>query len=161
MNSSYNYSLQGCVSSLNASVDLLASSIASLSSGVDDLPRMKTVLKARRVFEVVPESEVNAIKSSFAGEVEPQIIELLRRAEAAISKLERRQKNLIAKAELQEVRLQRQPRAQELEGSSVADSNNDARKLKTLQQKRERLEYSLSRLNLAVEQKQRQLRNVQ
>ncbi|KAK9241105.1 DASH complex subunit SPC19 [Lipomyces kononenkoae] len=160
MNSSYNYSLQGCVSSLHASVDLLASSIASLSSGVDDLPRMKTVLKARRVFEVVPESEVNAVKRSFAGEVEPQIIELLRRAEAAISRLERRQKNLVAKAELQEVRLQRQPRAQEPE-SSVADSNNNAKKWTTLQQKRERLEYSLSRLNLAVEQKQRQLRNVQ
>ncbi|KAK9363125.1 DASH complex subunit SPC19 [Lipomyces starkeyi] len=159
MNSSYNYSLQGCVSSLHASVDLLGSSIASLSSGVDDLPRMKTVLKAQRVFEVVPESEVNSIKTSLAGEVEPQIIELLRLAEAAISKLERRQKNLIAKAELQEVRLQRQPRAQDPE-NSVVDSEN-ARKWRTLQQKRERLEYSLSRLNLAAEQKQRQLRNIQ
>ncbi|KAK9320767.1 DASH complex subunit Spc19 [Lipomyces orientalis] len=161
MNSSYIYSLQGCVSSLHASVGLLESSIASLNSGVIDLPRIKNVLKAERVFEVVPESEVNTVKTSLAGEVEPQLIELLRRAEGAIAKLERRQKNLIAKAELQEVRLQRQPRASpQVPESAVIDSDN-ARKWRTLQQKRERLEYSLSRLNLAAEQKQRQLRSIQ
>ncbi|KAK9381690.1 DASH complex subunit Spc19 [Kockiozyma suomiensis] len=111
MNSSYLYSLQGCVSSLKMSNDLLASSIASLDSGVNDLPRVKTVLKADRVFEVVPESEVNTLKSSLQVEVEPQIIELLKLADNAISRLERREKNLISKAQLQEVRLQQATRS--------------------------------------------------
>ncbi|KAK7206925.1 DASH complex subunit Spc19 [Myxozyma melibiosi] len=110
MNSSYLYSLQGCVSSLRMSNDLLSSSIASLDSGVNDLPRMKTVLKTDRVFEVVPESEVNTVKQSLQGEVEPQIIDLLKMADTAISRLERREKNLVAKAQLQEVRLQQATR---------------------------------------------------
>ncbi|KAK9479755.1 DASH complex, subunit Spc19 [Lipomyces japonicus] len=154
MNSSYNYSLQGCVSSLRASTELLGSSIASLDSGVNDFPRMKSVLKADRVFEVVPESEVNAVKASLAGEVEPQIIDLLRRAETAISRLERRHKNLVSKAELQEVRLQRQPAAITTDASELQNLET----WRKLQQRRQRLEYSLSRLNLTVEQKKRQLR---
>ncbi|KAK9459991.1 DASH complex subunit Spc19 [Lipomyces oligophaga] len=110
MASNYQYSLQGCVASLKASCSLLESSINSLDEGVRDFPRLKTVLQNERIFEVVPESEVNTIKSSLAGEVEPQILDLLKKADASIARLERREKNLIAKAQLQEVRLQQATR---------------------------------------------------
>ncbi|KAK9452389.1 DASH complex subunit Spc19 [Limtongia smithiae] len=111
MNSNYLYSLQGCVSSLRMSVDLLGSSISALDSGVSDLARIKTVLKTDRVFEVVPESDVNALKDNLAGEIEPMLIDLLKQADAAISKLERRERSLVAKAQLQEVRLQQSSRS--------------------------------------------------
>ncbi|KAK9464460.1 DASH complex subunit Spc19 [Lipomyces arxii] len=148
MNSNYVYSLQGCVSSLRSSVDVLGSALTSLDSGVSDLPRMKTVLKTKRVFEVVPESEVECVKSSIAGQVEPQIIELLQRAESAISKLERRQKGLVSKAELNEVRLQRQPKTSQVD---------DIKRLNESKQKLQRLRFTLSRLELVSEQKKRQM----
>ncbi|KAK9458284.1 DASH complex subunit Spc19 [Dipodascopsis uninucleata] len=159
MNSSYLYSLQGCVSSLTVSVNLLESSISSLNSGVNDLPRMKKVLVADRVFEVVPESEVRSMKTTVVEEIEPQIIELLKKGEAAISKLERRHKNLVAKAELQEVRLQRRQPDRSVTKKTIGNGGEevDLRQWRSLQQKKERLEYTLSRLNLTIDQKQRQV----
>jgi DASH complex subunit SPC19 len=48
-NSSTHYALQGCVSSLRSSMQLLESSINILDAGVNDYPRLAKVLQTTRV----------------------------------------------------------------------------------------------------------------
>lgn len=49
MNSSTHNALQGCVSSLRSSMQLLDSSINIFDSGVSDFPRLAKVLQTTRV----------------------------------------------------------------------------------------------------------------
>jgi DASH complex subunit SPC19 len=49
MNSSSSTALQGCVTSLRTSMQLLESSINTLDSGVHDYPRLTKVLQTTRV----------------------------------------------------------------------------------------------------------------
>ncbi|QSL64579.1 hypothetical protein MERGE_001880 [Pneumocystis wakefieldiae] len=143
----YLSSLEGCVSSLNACnyrMDLL---LATLSAGIDDFPRIQTVLANRRHFEVVSETDVREAQQSLEHEVYPQILELLQRAEAGIAKLERREKTLQGKSELQEVRLQQKPSKSRNTLNSASEQLSKANELHALQVKKERLLYSLNRLS--------------
>lgn len=163
------YSLQGCVTSLRASCSLLESSIASLDAGIHTFPRVSKLLQANRHFEVVGESEVVKAHQELAAEVEPQMEDLLRRAEQEMARLERKEKNLSSKSDLQQVRLHQRasstrPTAaagdteQKDDRSERADSAAKVEKRKNLRLKRERLLFSLQRLELEEDQKRRQLR---
>ncbi len=98
---------------------------------------------------------------------------MLSRAESYVSKLERKQNNLIARSELLEGRLEGGGKAgpglrkqRSLDklvrkasfGNEVGGQQEKALRLKALRQKKERLGYAVERLQLQSQQRQRQLR---
>lgn len=88
--------------------------------------------------------------------------------EQHLDKLERREKSLIAKAELQEGRLSQPSRssygtAAAARGSGAGGgdgglSKGEELRMQQLRQKKERLSYAVSRLELQAGQRERQLR---
>jgi DASH complex subunit SPC19 len=155
---------------------LLESSISILDSGVHDYPRLSSVLQTTRHFELVSESSLLTAQSALLSELQPEVQNLLSRVEGYLGKLERREKSLMAKAELQEGRLSnptqgstaaaaaarrrgvgmKSPGGKAGAGGTGADLN--AMKLQQLRLKKERLSYAVGRLELQAGQKQRQLR---
>ncbi|KAH6724791.1 DASH complex subunit Spc19 [Leptodontidium sp. MPI-SDFR-AT-0119] len=171
-------SLSASVSSLRNSLSLLDSSISILDSGISDFPRLKKVLSSTRHFELTPHTTLQSAQSSLASELSPAITTLLTRAEIYISKLERKQNNLIARSELLEGRLEgagesakglRKQRSLDrlvkgrgmgMGGKGMGGGGNEERalRLKALRGKKERLGYVVERLTLQSQQRQRQLR---
>ncbi|KAK4543423.1 hypothetical protein LTR36_005566 [Oleoguttula mirabilis] len=186
MNSSSHNALQGCVASLRSSMQLLDSSINILDSGVSDYPRLAKVLQTQRHFELVSETDLTTAQASLLSEIQPEVSTLLSRVETYLDKLERREQSLIAKADLQEGRLsntqqqQASSRTSAGGGSGGRSSSGATRwagagagstasgtgrlsqleeaKLQQLRQKKERLSYAVSRLELQAGQRERQLR---
>ena len=84
--------------------------------------------------------------------------------ETYLDKLERREQSLIAKAELQEGRLSQPSRSSYGKKNSTVGAKNGAlsnveeMKMQQLRQKKERLSYAVSRLELQAGQRERQLR---
>lgn len=157
------------MSSLKASCSLLENSVASLDIGIHDFPRMSKVLQANRHFDIVGETDVLNAHHALSDEIQPQIDELLRRADAELARLERKERGLSSKSDLQQVRLQQRPSTRihapnlsspaDGTAASEEDSIANAEKYKSLRAKRERLQFSLDRMKLEVEQKHRQMRS--
>ncbi|KAK1987699.1 DASH complex subunit Spc19 [Colletotrichum cereale] len=165
-----------CVASLRSSLNFLESSVATLDAGVSDLPRLASVLRPTRHFELIPQPTLAAAEASLRDEIGPQIALLLDRAEAQIARRERRIETLQARCELLQGRLA-QP-----EGDDGDDGYGGARKkgkgkglgrgagtkrplggesalrARAVRQRREGLEYSVERLELEVLTKERELR---
>lgn len=83
--------------------------------------------------------------------------------ETYLDKLERKEKSLIAKADLQEGRLSQPSRSSygaksANEKCGVGLTSAEEMKLQQLRQKKERLSYAVSRLELQAGQRERQLR---
>ncbi|CAK3785882.1 DASH complex subunit SPC19 [Lecanosticta acicola] len=165
MDNSTQSALQGCVTSLRSSMQLLESSINILDSGVNDYPRLGKVLQTTRHFELVSEHDLATAQSTLLSEIQPEVTGLLSRVETYLDKLERREKSLISKAELQEGRLA-QPsrvskspaRSRSASGSGGGLGHLEEMKLQQLRQKKERLSYAVGRLEMQASQRQRQLR---
>ncbi|POS87513.1 hypothetical protein EPUL_002324 [Erysiphe pulchra] len=166
-------SLSSSVSSLRASLSLLESSISVLADGTADFSRLKTVLASKRHFELVPSSALVAAQKSLAAEIEPIIATLLSRAESYIAKLERKQQGLVARSQLLSGRLdgaqvsssykmQENYKKKEnklVKPCGISSSNEQkATRLKILRQEKERLGYTIERLVLQSQQRQRQVR---
>lgn len=89
---------------------------------------------------------------------------MLTRVETYLDKLERREKSLIAKADLQEGRLSHPERSRSrgskspARGGAGGTGNMEELKMRQLRQKKERLSYAVGRLELQASQRQRQLR---
>ncbi|KAF2485981.1 DASH complex subunit Spc19 [Neohortaea acidophila] len=166
MDSSTHNALQGCVGSLQSSMQLLESSINILDSGVSDYPRLAKVLQTTRHFELVSEHDLVTAQFSLLSEIQPEVGNLLSRVETYLDKLERREQALMAKAELQEGRLSQPSRSSYGAAKSGAARPSAAAgsaaveemKVQQLRQKRERLSYAVSRLELQAGQRERQLR---
>ncbi|KAF2724716.1 DASH complex, subunit Spc19 [Polychaeton citri CBS 116435] len=179
MDSSSQSALQGCVASLKSSMQLLDSSINILDSGVHDYPRLSKVLQTTRHFELVSEHDLTTAQSSLLAEIQPEVTSLLSRVETYLDKLERREQSLIAKADLQAGRLAQPTRggdgrfsggsgAVQRKASSGGSGGRDAgskgldelekMKMQQLKQKKDRLSFAVSRLELQAGQRQRQLR---
>ncbi|KAG2349713.1 hypothetical protein BDR05DRAFT_871352 [Suillus weaverae] len=62
-----------------------------LRNGTFDLPRMRKVLESQRVFLLIDEGTVHRYKADLADEIEPQINELIDRAEKGLNALNRRE----------------------------------------------------------------------
>ncbi|KAI5288767.1 hypothetical protein KEM54_004890 [Ascosphaera aggregata] len=161
-------SLSASVSSLQSSLRLLDSSIATLDEGVSDFSRISKVLQTTRHFELLPEPTLHDAQKAIMDEIAPSIAHLLNITSNHIEKMARREEALRAKSKLQQGRLSRdtepsyQPKQQPLPIKSqrkapVADPNKVA-ELHRLQQKRERLQYTVERLELQRKQRERQLR---
>ncbi|GAM87113.1 hypothetical protein ANO11243_051340 [Dothideomycetidae sp. 11243] len=167
MSMSTNATLEGCVTSLRSSMQLLDSSINILSTGVHDLPRLSTVLQTTRHFELVSETDLVAAQSTLISEIEPEISALLGRVNTYLDALARREQSLAAKAELQEGRLSRASGSLQKPGNSGVGSSSGTGealsglqevKAQQLRQKKERLSYAVGRLEMQASQRERQLR---
>lgn len=135
---------------LESLVALLDSSIKSLDRATRDTPRLMKVLHTQKVFGLVPELDLESAKRSLESETHPQISYLIGRIEKEVARLRRKKASLESKLELQQVRLrssERPPASARAAVAKTADPQKLA-KLKLLQNKKERLRYSLSRVNL-------------
>ncbi|KAK1992077.1 hypothetical protein LX36DRAFT_316443 [Colletotrichum falcatum] len=166
-----------CVASLRSSLNFLESSVATLDAGVSDLPRLSSVLRPTRHFELIPQPTLAAAEASLRDEIGPQIALLLDRAEAQIARRERRIETLQARCELLQGRLA-QPEGDGGYGGGGGGAakkgkskglgkgagikrplgGESALRARAVRQRREGLEYSVERLELEVLTKERELR---
>ncbi|KKK18312.1 mitotic spindle biogenesis protein [Aspergillus rambellii] len=160
-------SLSSSVASLQSSLGLLDSSISILDSGVSDFPRLCKVLQTTRHFELLPEPTLREAQQSLLDEITPSIAHLLSLASSHVEKLSRREQGLRAKCELQEGRLYSNENRQSSNrtqngalGQRASGGSTAARaaELRRLVQKKERLKYTVERLELQSRQRERQLR---
>jgi DASH complex subunit SPC19 len=156
--------LRPAVASLRSSLTLLESSISILDEGVNDFPRLCKVLQTQKHFELLPEPDLREAQQSLVDEIAPAISQLLSTAETYVNQLARKEESLRARSELLEGRLQYGHKgsgggdsdAQKQQGPPVSDAR--ALEMKRLQQKKERLQYAIQRLELETKQKERELR---
>lgn len=154
-------SLSNCVSLLNASVSLLDESIRTLDDAANDLSRLKKVLTINKIYGLVPDLDLENAKQNIKNEVQPHIGEVILRVKKELNHLERRKLNLMGKRDLQKGRLDSALAAtgngKVITGSNSTDvrivyngqvSEEKLNRLNVLQNKRDRLKYSLSRQNL-------------
>ncbi|EXJ85596.1 hypothetical protein A1O1_05962 [Capronia coronata CBS 617.96] len=162
-------SLGPAVSSLRSSLSLLESSISILDEGVSDFPRLCKVLQTQQHFELLPEPTLREAQQSLVDEIVPAIDQLLSIAENHVNQLARREAGLKARSELLEGRLNNNRRNSSFGGdirpfqnttstqaAGLADSK--VLEMKRLQQKKERLQYAIERLELQSKQRERELR---
>ncbi|KAF2021648.1 DASH complex, subunit Spc19 [Aaosphaeria arxii CBS 175.79] len=164
--------LEGCVSSLRNSMQLLDSSINILDSGVNDFPRLCKVLQTTRHFELISEPDLHAAQTALLSEIRPEVENLLQRVSNYLDKLERREQSLIAKCDLNEGRLggdaagesafrpsSRTSRAKTPSGEGGRRMTAlQELKYKSIRQKKERLSYAVETLEMQAKQRERQLR---
>ncbi|KAF8635018.1 hypothetical protein AX15_000599 [Amanita polypyramis BW_CC] len=90
-------SLAECVSALEDCCEEAHEAQQLLRNGTRDLPRLTIVLENQRVFLLVGEDTIKKYKADLADEVEPQIAELLKRAEQGLEALVKKEALLQAK----------------------------------------------------------------
>ncbi|KAK8061916.1 hypothetical protein PG994_008282 [Apiospora phragmitis] len=169
-----------CVSALRGSLSHLEGSVSTLGTGVADFPRLVSVLKTVRHYELIPQPTLAAAEASLRDEIGPAIAILLDRADSHIDRVERRIESLKARAELQQGRLassgeygyeddenfgeyggggSRKNKKRGATKISTAQLGEEARlRARVVRQKKEALKYSVERLELQVLQKEWELR---
>ncbi|KAI1421806.1 DASH complex subunit Spc19 [Xylaria sp. FL1777] len=160
-----------CVAALRTSLSFLSSSVQTLESGVSDFPRLSSVLKTARHYELIPQTTLQTAEASLRSELSPAITTLLDRADAHIDRVDRRVESLRARAELQQGRLDNSGTTTTSRTAKAANSSTSAStrggahldggaklRARVLMQRREALQYSVERLELEVLQRERELR---
>ncbi|KAI0068607.1 hypothetical protein BV25DRAFT_1866585 [Artomyces pyxidatus] len=128
-----------------------------LRNGTFDLPRMAKVLDNQRVFLLVDEGTVRKYKSDLSEEIEPQITELIARAEKGLKALQKKESVLQTKVEAAHSR----PPSRTTTGTT-ASNKLENRRLQILVKQRERLEEQMKALEsevLSLEAKQKRPRH--
>ncbi|KAK5062809.1 hypothetical protein LTR84_004884 [Exophiala bonariae] len=163
-------SLGPAVSSLRSSLSLLDSSISILDEGVSDFPRLCKVLQTQQHFELLAEPTLREAQQSLVDEIVPAIHQLVSTAERHIDQLVRKEESLKARSELLNGRLNTsnsrnssfggstQPKRTTENTTSTTLSESKLLEMKRLQQKKERLQYAIDRLELQCKQRERELR---
>ncbi|KAK4247623.1 DASH complex subunit Spc19 [Corynascus novoguineensis] len=164
-----------CVSSLRTSLCFLESSVATLGAGVQDFPRLSSVLKTVRHYELIPQPTLAVAEASLRDEIGPFIALLLDRADKHLERQARRIETLKARAELNAGRLSHypapsgkgeEPEVKKGKGAFPGHGRGMGRPLdggaalraKVVRQRKEALKYGVERLELEVLQKERELR---
>ncbi|KAF7789404.1 hypothetical protein EIP86_000348 [Pleurotus ostreatoroseus] len=118
-----------------------------LREGTRDLPRITRVLANERVFLLVDESTVRKYKTDLTDEIEPQINELLSRADKGLKLLVKREAMLASK-----VKTVQQNNQAARSGMNTAGMNKlETRRIQMLVRQRERLEQELEELQAEVD----------
>ncbi|KAK3396705.1 Spc19-domain-containing protein [Sordaria brevicollis] len=134
---------------LHSSLSLLSSSLSLLDSSTSDLPRLSSVLKTVRHYELIPQPTLQAAESSLRDEIGPFIELLLERVDKELERKGRRVETLKARCELNG-------------GSGIQKkerlTGEAALRAKVVRQRKEALKYSVERLEMEVGQKERELR---
>ncbi|KAI0053669.1 hypothetical protein FA95DRAFT_1530565 [Auriscalpium vulgare] len=116
-----------------------------LRNGTYDMPRMARILENQKIFLLVDEGTVRKYKADLSEEIEPQIAELLSRAEKGLKTLQKKESVLQSKVETAQSRPPSRPAA------GTAGSNKvDAHRLRTLVKQREQLEEQLKQLESEI-----------
>ncbi|KAK4133585.1 hypothetical protein BT67DRAFT_54360 [Trichocladium antarcticum] len=160
-----------CVASLRTSLSFLESSVTTLGTGVQDFPRLSSVLRTVRHYELIPQPTLAAAEASLRDEIGPFVALLLDRADKHLDRQARRIETLKARADLNAGRLshypspeaQQKPRNNKHESKGRAGGGRmldggAALRAKVVRQRKEALQYSVERLELEVLQKERELR---
>ncbi|KAI0322529.1 Spc19-domain-containing protein [Amylostereum chailletii] len=116
-----------------------------LRNGTYDLPRMSRVLENERVFLLVDEATVRKYKADLAEEIEPQVTELIARAEKGLKALQKKESSLQTKVETAQTR----PTSLATVGTTAANKA-ETRKLQLLVRQREQLEEQLRHLESEI-----------
>ncbi|TFY74873.1 hypothetical protein EWM64_g9139, partial [Hericium alpestre] len=116
-----------------------------LRNGTFDLPRMTRILDSQRVFLLVNEGTVRKYKADLSEEIEPQITELVSRAEKGLKALLKKESVLQTKVEA----VQSRPPSRPATGAT-ATNKLESRRLQLLVKQRERLEEELRQLESEV-----------
>lgn len=138
--------LLSCVSSLRKSTELLDKSINLVDETTKDVPRLKKILRTENVFGLISEQDLNHSIKTVQNELQPKVDILATRYEQELIQLRNKRNNLKNKIELQKVRLQ---------NINKGDKNiNDDKLLRInfLQNKKNRLEFLLSKYQLQDQQ---------
>jgi DASH complex subunit SPC19 len=112
----------------------------------------------------VSEPDLQAAQASLLSEIQPEVDGLLSRVEAYLDRMERREKALMARCDLQEGRLSSSAasasavRKTPRKAAGGAGGTASAIRMSQARQKKERLSYAIDRLQLQAQQKERQLR---
>ncbi|EPS36849.1 hypothetical protein H072_9615 [Dactylellina haptotyla CBS 200.50] len=161
--------LAGCVASLTLSTETLQTTIEVLDAAVADYPRLSKVLSSHRHFELISQSDLQTAQSLLSSTIQPETERLIRETEKHIHKLELKERKLIADAELLETRIANTlkkgantvPTAVVKPPPPPVTASNDAanaEKLKKLKAQRQRLGYTVERLELEKRQKEMQVK---
>ncbi|ROV91622.1 hypothetical protein VSDG_07955 [Cytospora chrysosperma] len=161
-------SYSDCVASLRTSVSLLESSVSTLGNGVTDFPRLSSVLKTVRHYELIPQPTLAAAESSLRDEIGPFVSHLLDRAERQAERQARRIETLKARSDLNAGRLGRgggdapgepAPAPKKRGGAARKTLDGGAGlRARAVRQRKEALKYGVERLEMEVAQKERELR---
>ncbi|SNX84842.1 related to DASH complex subunit spc19 (Outer kinetochore protein spc19) [Melanopsichium pennsylvanicum] len=84
------HSLHSCVNSTAACVQTMKEAIDTLEFAIQDHPRLMTVLKSQRHFDLVSQHDIDQAREHVASEVRPHVEELCRRATSEIQRQDRR-----------------------------------------------------------------------
>ncbi|PCH40982.1 hypothetical protein WOLCODRAFT_99643 [Wolfiporia cocos MD-104 SS10] len=140
--------LRECVEAMEDCCDEARAVQEIIREGTYDLPRMARVLENERVFLLIDEKTVRRYKADLTDEIEPQINELIARAEKGLQVLLRRESVLQAKVEAAQSR----PSSRTGVGVNTAGmSKLEVRRVQMLARQRERLEDELAALQKEVD----------
>ncbi|EPQ51848.1 hypothetical protein GLOTRDRAFT_16839, partial [Gloeophyllum trabeum ATCC 11539] len=135
-----------CVSAMESCAEQVTDAQQLLRNGTYDLPRMNRVLENQKVFLLVDDGTVRKYKADLAEEIEPQINELISRAEKGLKALRKKQSTLQA----QTAQSRPSSRARPAVGTTTAADKLQNRRLQMLVQQRERLEKEMALLQQDV-----------
>ncbi|KAF9651699.1 hypothetical protein BDM02DRAFT_3184218 [Thelephora ganbajun] len=137
--SNYTANLRDCVLALGDCGKQAARAKQILHDGCADLPRTQHVVHHEKYFTLVSETTVREYKSDLREVIEPQVNELIERAEKGLRVLERREASLKARADTTSSRP-----ASRLGGINTTGMNKlEARKMQMLLSQRKKLEEEL------------------
>lgn len=165
-------SYDDCVASLSHSLSFLTSSVQTLERATTDLPRLSTTLRTTRHFELIPQPSLAAAEASLRDEIGPHITLLLERADTQVERQERRIETLKARSELLAGRMAAgdidsvrgaggKPAPGGRGGATAGQVRTDGEhglRVRALRTRKEGLKYSVERLELELEQKEKELR---
>ncbi|KZT22284.1 hypothetical protein NEOLEDRAFT_1138189 [Neolentinus lepideus HHB14362 ss-1] len=144
-----------CVSAMESCCEQAADSQQLLRNGTCDLPRMNKVLDSQKVFLLVDNATVRRYKADLAEEIEPEINELISRAQKGVKALSQRQSALQTRAEAAQARQASRP----VVGPTAAADKLQNRRLQIMVKQRERLEKELAMLQQDVDNLQLKVMN--
>ncbi|OBZ70253.1 DASH complex subunit SPC19 [Grifola frondosa] len=140
--------LRECVMAMEDCCDEVHEAQELTRQGTYDLPRMTKVLQSERVFLLIDEGTVRRYKADLTEEIEPQINELLSRAEKGLQILIKKEGMLRSKVEAG------QPRPSSratVKLKTTGMSKLEVRRIQMLARQRERLEEEMAALQAEVD----------
>ncbi|KDQ64211.1 hypothetical protein JAAARDRAFT_187571 [Jaapia argillacea MUCL 33604] len=151
--------LYECVLAMESLCEEVNESQRGLRNGTRDLPRMAKVLDNEKVFLLVDEGTIRQYKSELTDEIEPQIHELISRAEKGIKGLYKRRDILQAKVEQAQSRPTSRLTSTSSTLTTTATAKLQTRRLQILTKQRQLLEADLHALQVDVDDLELKLMN--
>ncbi|TFK53099.1 hypothetical protein OE88DRAFT_1656954 [Heliocybe sulcata] len=142
-----------CVSAMESCCEQAANSQQLLRNGTYDLPRMSRVLDNQKAFLLVDDATVRKYKADLGEEIEPEINELITRAQKGAKALAQKQATLQTRAETAQAKPTSRPK---ITTTTAADKLQN-RRLQIKIKQRERLERDLAVLQHDVDNLQLKL----